>query len=58
MSIKLTTNKKSHVTLPSGLLDDLKQMIAKTRSFIATTINSNISFLCWQIKSHIQKRHP
>jgi len=55
MSIKLPDPSKSNITLPSDLVKDLKQMIDKTRRSIASTINSGLTLLYWQIGERIQK---
>lgn len=55
MSTKLTTQQKSNVILPSGLLEDIKKIIDQTKTSIASTINTGLTLLYWRIGSRISK---
>lgn len=55
--IPLPTQKSAPASeiLPVGLLKDLRQMIDQSRQSIASTINSGLSLLYWNIGSRISK---
>jgi predicted nuclease of restriction endonuclease-like (RecB) superfamily len=42
------------VTLPEGLLDDLRKMISQAKQTVAVTINASITMLYWQVGLRIR----
>lgn len=44
--------------LPGGLLDDLRHMIDRTRSSIASTVNAGLTLLYWHVGDRIRKEIP
>ncbi len=41
--------------LPTGLIDELRAMIDRTRESIAVAVNSGLTMLCWHIGNRVRK---
>ena len=41
--------------LPKGLLDDLRQMIDQTRESVASTVNTRLGMLYWNLGNRVRK---
>jgi hypothetical protein len=55
MTKKLPSPKRNTVSLPKGLLEDLRTMIRDARQGVARTVNSAQTALYWNVGERIRR---